>query len=153
MSAKRDARESVIKAAYTEARRRGDRRLSTEHLLLGVLHDPKDVAAQALGTDLAKAQAALEDLDRAALAAIGLDISDLRLTGRPATGRRQPLTSATREVLLRSVKMSGKRTWPTAKFLLLALLSCQRPDPAAELLAQLDIDPVDVRVRLLGHIA
>ena len=138
----------MIHAAYAETRRRGDRRLSTEHLLLAVLHDSKTVAAQALGVDLATAQDALEDLDRDALAAIGLDVHGLRLTGRPATGRRPPLTSAAREVLVRSTRISGRKTWPTAQYLLLALLACEPPDPAAALLAHLGVNRADVRTRL-----
>jgi ATP-dependent Clp protease ATP-binding subunit ClpA len=149
MAAKEDARKWVFKAAHAEARRRGDRRLGSEHLLLGVLHDPDNVAAQALGVDLAAAHKALEELDREALAAIGLDVSGLRLTGRLPTGRRQQLSSSAQEVLLRAVKISGRRMQrPTSRVLLLALLGCERPDPAAELLARLGIDRAEVRARL-----
>lgn len=150
MPAKEDARGPVIKAALAEARRRGDRRIGTEHLLLGMLHDPETVAAQTLGVDLAAARTALEDLDREALAAIGLDVAGLRLTGRLPTGRRQSLTSAARAVLLRSITESSSRRHrrPTSQHMLLALLACERPDPAAELIAQLGIDPATVRDRL-----
>jgi hypothetical protein len=39
-----------------------------------------------------------------------LSTEHLLLTGRPAMGRLQPLTSAAREVLLRSVKLSRNET-------------------------------------------
>lgn len=145
MSVKEDARGPVLRAALAEVRRRGDRRLGTEHLLLGLLHDPKAVAA--LGIDLAAAHQALEDMDRAALAAIGLDVSDLKLTGRLPVGRRPPATSGIRAALLRAIKESGRRR-PTYEHLVLAVISCERPDPAAELLAQLGVNPVEVRTRL-----
>ncbi|MFD0885532.1 Clp protease N-terminal domain-containing protein, partial [Streptosporangium algeriense] len=41
----------VIKAAAEEARQRGDRRIGTEHLLLGLVHDPSSLSARALGVD------------------------------------------------------------------------------------------------------
>ena len=53
-----------------EARRRGDRKVGTEHLLLGLLHE--DAMVRVLGFDLAAARAALDGLDRDALSAIGV---------------------------------------------------------------------------------
>ena len=50
-----DARK-VLACAAQEARRRGDRRLGTDHLLLGLLCDPDSSAAAALGVDLAAAR-------------------------------------------------------------------------------------------------
>ena len=75
---------TVVTSALEEARLRGDRRIGTEHLLLGLLHDPDSVAARTLGIDLATAQEALDALDRAALAAVGIDARDgtARLLGR-----------------------------------------------------------------------
>ncbi|ADP81678.1 Clp protease N-terminal domain-containing protein [Pseudofrankia inefficax] len=68
------ARE-VIGSAVAEARLRGDRRIGTEHLLLGVLRHPDTAAARALAVDLADARAALGALDREALAVLGIDVS------------------------------------------------------------------------------
>jgi hypothetical protein len=61
--------------AREEARRRGDRKVGTEHLLLGLLREP--VLAQALGCDLQTARDALAALDHDALAA---SVSALRST-------------------------------------------------------------------------
>ena len=135
------AREIVI-SALEEARLRGDRRIGTEHLLLGVLHDPDSGAVQALGADLEAARTALDALDRDALAAIGVDVQGIERSPIPASYKRTPFTSAARSVLPRAVvevKREGTRRI-TPEHLLLALLDCERPDPAAELLARLGVD-------------
>jgi ATP-dependent Clp protease ATP-binding subunit ClpA len=146
----KSVRARVVTAAMAEARRRGDRRLGTEHLLLGLLGEHDSAAVQALGIDLTTAHAALDALDRAALAAIGIDTEHFQPAGLVASGKRPPLTSAARAVLLRAIKPSPrtKGRHPTAEHLLLSLLACQRPDPTAELLAHLGIDPDTVRNRL-----
>ncbi|MGW1765803.1 Clp protease N-terminal domain-containing protein [Streptomyces sp. NPDC002073] len=138
------ARASVT-AALEEARLRGDRRLGTEHLLLGVLHEP--APARALGADLETARAALDALDRSALAAVGVDIEGIDRLPTPASRKRTPFTSGARAVLPRALvelrKTGGRRI--TSEHLLLALLACERPDPAAELMAQLGIDRAAAR--------
>jgi ATP-dependent Clp protease ATP-binding subunit ClpA len=148
-----DARKLVLTSATGEARRRGDRRLGTDHLLLGLLHDEDSRAAQALGVSLADARAASDALDLAALAAVGIQ-ADALSGGPPAQfGRRlPPLTSGARAVFKRALDearpvKTGRID--TAHFLL-ALLSLQRPDPAAELLGTLGVDPAAVRKRLAG---
>ncbi len=146
-----DARKLVLTSATEEARRRGDRRLGTDHLLLGLLHNPGSPAAEALGVSLAEARAASEALDVAALAAVGIQVQGLG-EGPPAPfGRRfPPLTSGARTVFKRAVgearPLRGGRI--TATHFLLALVSLQRPDPAAELLHALGVDPAAVRERL-----
>lgn len=138
---------SVVKAAQDEARLRGDRRLGTEHLFLGLLHDP--VAAGAIGVDLISGRAALAALDNAALAAIGIELGDVR-AGRVVPARkRPPLTSNARAVLNKAVRMSrvGTRRM-AAMYLLVALLDLTPPDPVADLMGQLGIDPADVRGRV-----
>jgi len=142
----KQVRARVIMAAQAEAQRRGDRRLGTEHLLLGVLHERE--ATEALGVDLLTARAALDALDRAALAAVGLDVGDFLPATSPAATKRPPLTTAARAALLRAIKPAGKVSHPDAKQFVLALLACQRPDPAADLLLQLNVDVVAVRDRL-----
>jgi len=56
--------------AREEARRRGDRKVGTEHLILALLREP--VLAQALGCDLQTARDALDAMDHDALAAVGI---------------------------------------------------------------------------------
>ena len=56
--------------ASEEARRRGDRRTGTDHLLLGLLEDPSIEVV--LGVSLQQARQALESLDQEALGALGM---------------------------------------------------------------------------------
>lgn len=145
-----DARRLILDAAGEEARRRGAHRLGTDHLLLGLLHDPAGDATRALGVDLASARAALAALDRSALAAFGIDAPVLPVTTGPAPRTRLPLTSSARAVFRRAVEnaeASRGRHIGTRDFLL-ALLAGKRPDPAAELLEALGVDPLVLRARL-----
>jgi len=148
-----DARKLVLTLATEEARRRGDRRLGTDHLLLGLLHDGDSRAAKALGVSLADARAALDALDRAALAAVGIEIQALGEGAPVSFGRGlPPLTSGARAVFRRAIdegRPSRSGRIETTHFLL-ALLSLQRPDPAAELLDTLGVDRAVVRQRLAG---
>ena len=146
-----DARKLVLASATEEASRRGDRRLGTDHLLLGLLHDEDSPAARALGVSLAGARAASDALDQAALAAVGIQV-ETPGEGPPASfGRRfPPLTSGARAVFKRAIdeaRPSRSGRIDTSHFLL-ALLALQRPDPAAELLDALGVDPAAVRKRL-----
>ena len=146
-----DSRRMVMTSAAVEARRRGDRRLGTDHLLLGLLHEPDSNVARALGVSLATARTAADSLDRDALAAVGVKVNHLGNPPPTAFARRLlPLTSGARAVLKRTVEESRRAKKPqigTGDFLL-ALLERDRPDPAAELLSALGVDPSQVRGRL-----
>ncbi|MFE3164479.1 Clp protease N-terminal domain-containing protein [Streptomyces sp. NPDC059224] len=139
---------ATVAAALEETTLRGDRRIGTEHLLLGVLHDPG--AVRALGTGLETARAALDALDRTALAVVGVDVRGIERAPVPASRKRTPLTSGARAVLPRALaetrKARSRRITP--EHLLLALLDCERPDPAADLLTELGVDRPAVRARL-----
>jgi ATP-dependent Clp protease ATP-binding subunit ClpA len=143
-----DARKSVLNAASEEAHRRGDRRIGTDHMLLGLLHEP--AAAKLLGVGLEDARRASSNLDRAALAAIGFEANDLDEPLPLRSRRRPPFTSGARDVLVRSVNEARavKARHIEARHLLLGILTRERPDPAAELLAALEIDVADARERL-----
>ncbi|WP_344492881.1 Clp protease N-terminal domain-containing protein [Nonomuraea monospora] len=139
----------IVKAAFEEARLRGDRRLGTEHMLLGLLHHEE--SARALGVDLTAARAALDDLDRAALRMLGLEVGDL-----PDTPRKHPavpataLTSSARAVLNDAIKATKVKTRDAEapRHLTLGLLAQKRPDPVAQLIDQLGIDRAAVRERI-----
>ena len=146
-----DARRMVLESASEEAGRRGDRRLGTDHLLLGLLHNEDSQAAHALGISLESARAAASALDRAALLAVGVEIEDtgaMPIAG-PFSGHR-PLTSGAREVFKRAVEEARppKSARIEERDFLVALLSRDRPDPAAELLHALGVDVRAVRERL-----
>ncbi len=142
----------AIKAAMDEARQRGDRRMGTEHLLLGLLRDPSGPPARALGVDARTARAALEALDQAALRAIGLDVGDTPLGGP----RKHPpipgtaLTSSARAVINQAVRATSRKsrdhTGPGQ--VLLELLEQRHPDPVAALIDRLGVDRAAVRARL-----
>lgn len=139
---------AAVTSALSEATLRGDRRIGTEHLLLGVLHEPG--SARALGADLETARAALDALDRSALAAVGIDVQGIERPPVPASRKRTPFTSGARAVLPRALaetrKAGARRIAP--EHLLLALLACEQPDPAAELMVRLGVDRTAVRERL-----
>jgi ATP-dependent Clp protease ATP-binding subunit ClpA len=147
-----DARKMLLTSASEEASRRGDRRLGTDHLLLGLLHDADSPAARALGVSLAAARAALDALDVAALAAVGVRVA---APGEPPPAApprhlRPPLTSGARAVIKRAIDEArpAKTGRIGTDHFLLALLSCELPDPAAELLHALGADRAAVRERL-----
>ena len=138
---------TVYLDANTEALRRGDRRVGTEHLVLAMLTDPDSPAARALEVDLATARETLTARDRQALAAIGLSLPP----GQPvlATNEkdRLKLTPAARTVF------TGLRSHATGRRLgvhhvMLGLLQLQAPDPAAVLLDRLGVDRSTIRRHL-----
>jgi len=143
---------TVLTSAAEEASRRGDRRVGTDHLLLGLLHQPDSRAAHALGVSLEDARMASDALDLAALASVGVGIG---LVGRqpaaPFARRMLPLSSGARAVVKRALDQARPRRagrLDTAHFLA-ALLTLERPYPVAELLHALGVDPGLVRDRLV----
>jgi hypothetical protein len=136
--------------ARDEAVRRGDRTIGTEHLVLALLADPASPAARALGCDLDSARRALDALDHAALAAIGIQPG---ITAGPvearATGRLR-LTPAAKAILT-GIRDARKSRGAGLGIVLSALLGLPRPDPAAELLAALGVDAQDARERFTDY--
>ena len=61
---------TICLQAGEEARRRGDRRTGTDHILLALFEDPSMEAL--VGVRLQQARQALDSLDREALVALGL---------------------------------------------------------------------------------
>jgi ATP-dependent Clp protease ATP-binding subunit ClpA len=141
------AREAVT-ASAAEARRRGDRRIGTDHLLMGLLHDPG--SAGVLGVTVEAAREKSDALDSAALAAIGIDLDGYSPSPKIRVGIRTPFTSGSRSVMERTLRMTtaerSRRITP--KHLLLALLERPEPDPAATLLIELGVDRAEVTRRL-----
>ena len=145
-------------AAREEARCRGDRRVGTEHLLVALLLEPD--LASILGTDVGAARAGLATLDRQALAAVGVGAQIEQPAPAPRTALptrptlkvvlqgRLPLTPTAKKVLEASWKATRGRRQLGEQHVLASLLELERPDPAAELLAHLGIDPATARERL-----
>ena len=141
------AREAVT-ASADEARRRGDRRIGTDHLLLGLLHDPG--SAKVLGVSVEDARKTSADLDRKALEAIGIDLGGYTPSPKFRPGVRTPFTSGSRSVIERTLRLTtaDKARRITPKYLMLALLERQQPDPAAALFAEWGVDRAEVARRL-----
>ena len=137
----------VYREASAEAKRRGDRRVSTEHIALAMLVDPDSETARALGVSLESARAALDTLDREALTSVGIEVIDNppSLSGRK--GERVRLTPAGRGVFTGLRREAGGERLGV-KHVLLALLSRERPDPAAELFHAIGVDRTQVGNRL-----
>jgi hypothetical protein len=149
---------AIYLRASEEARRQGDRRTGTDHVLLALFEDPSiDVV---LGVNLHQARQALESLDQEALGALGLgsgtDAPELPMRAVPKKPRirdvaqkdRLRMTPAAKKLLQEAVKPNRRKTQVTAQQVLAQILALQPPDPAAVLLGALGVDTSGVRRRL-----
>jgi ATP-dependent Clp protease ATP-binding subunit ClpA len=149
---------AVYMQASEEARRRGDRRTGTEHVLLGLLEDPSIKAVS--GVSKQQARQALESLDQEALSALdlasGFDAPPLQILVAPtkprlrdvAKSNRFRMTPAAKKVLVQAVKPNRRKAYVTAPQVMAQILTLQPPDPAAVLLEALGVDTSEVRHQL-----
>src|SRR5262252_8292686 len=149
---------AIYLRASEEARRRGDRRTGTDHVLLALLEDPS--VEVVLGVSLQQARQALASLDQEALGALGLgpgaDAPPLPMRAVPKKPKlrdimqrdRLRMTPAAKKVLQEAVKPNRRKTQVTAQQVLAQILSLQPPDPAAVLLGALGVNTSEVRRRL-----
>jgi ATP-dependent Clp protease ATP-binding subunit ClpA len=146
----RDVRAVALPSASSEARRLGDRRTGTHHLLMGLLSDPSSLTCRLVGVDLDTARSALTDLDKAALSAVGVETVHLDRPGTLPGRRRPPFTSGARRALHEAVVAARAEgsSQIEERHLLRAILMLERPDPARQLLDALRVDPVDALSRL-----
>jgi Clp amino terminal domain, pathogenicity island component len=155
---------STYVLAREEARRRGDRKIGTELVLVALLNEP--LVAEALSTDAEHARAALEAMDNEALIAIGLDPPPAvpQLPARdPSTVPARPtirmvlrkhlrLTPCAKKVLSESSRsMRRGHSHPGPQHVLSGILELPAPDPAVELLAALGVERGAARARLADH--
>jgi ATP-dependent Clp protease ATP-binding subunit ClpA len=170
------ARQALVDAR-NEASQAGQRKVRSEHVLLGLLAEPGP-AADALttaGLDLAGLRSLLPrgshvadtgGLDAEALASLGIDLDAVRRAtdatfGRgaldlvaPAGRKLLPMADDVREVLVRAVReahRSGKR-WISSGHLLIGILDQQR-NGALTLLAQSGTDTAALRADVVGRLA
>ena len=144
--------------ASEEARRQGDRRTGTDHVLLALLEDPSIEVV--LGVSLQQARQALESLDQEALGALGLgsgtDAPPLPMRAVPKKPRirdiakkdRLRMTPAAKKVLEEAARPNRRKLQITAQQVLAQILTLQPPDPAAVLLGALGVNTSEVRRRL-----
>jgi Clp amino terminal domain, pathogenicity island component len=145
---------AIYLQASEEARRRGDRRTGTDHILLALFEDPSIEVV--LGVSLQQARQALESLDHEALGALGLesgtDAPPLPMRAVPKKPRlrdvarkdRLRMTPAAKKVLEQAYKPKGHRKLQvTGPEVLAQILALQPPDPAAVLLGALGVNTSD----------
>jgi Clp amino terminal domain, pathogenicity island component len=149
---------AIVLQAGEEARRRGDRRIGTDHLLLALFEDPSFEAL--LGVNLQQARQALDSLDHEALATLGFgagaDAPELPMRAVPIKPRfrdvaqkdRIRMTPVAKKVLEAASKPNRHRIKITAQQVLAQILELQPPDPAAVLLRALEVDASEVLSRL-----
>ena len=149
---------SICLQAGEEARRRGDRRVGTDHVLLALFEDPSIEVV--LGVSLQQARQALESLDHEALAALGLgsgtDAPSLPMRAVPKKPRirdiaqkdRLRMAPAAKKVLEEASKPNRRRLQVTAQQVLAQILTLQPPDPAAVLLGAVGVDRAATRQHL-----
>jgi Clp amino terminal domain, pathogenicity island component len=153
---------AIYLQASEEARRRGDRRTGTDHILLALFEDPSIEVV--LGVNLQQARQALESLDHEALGALGAlglgsgtDAPPLPMRAVPKKPRirdvakkdRFRMTPAAKKVLEEAYKPKGHRKLQvTAQQVLAQILTLQPPDPAAVLLGALGVNTSEVRRQL-----
>ena len=154
---------AIYLRASEEARRRGDRRTGTDHVLLALLEDPSVEAV--LGVSLLQARQALESLDHEALVALGLGPGadapplPMRAVPKKPTFRdvmkkdRRRMTPAAKKVLEEAVRPNRRKTQVTAQQVLAQILTLQPPDPAAALLGALGVNTPDVLHELASALA
>jgi hypothetical protein len=143
---------SIYLRASEEARRRGDRRTGTEHLVLALVEEPS--VGFEVGVGLQQARHALASLDQQALSALGMgsgtDVPSVpaRAVPKKPTFRavmdkdRLRLTPRAKKVLEDAVKPNRRKTQVTAGQVLDQLLALRPPDPAAVLLGALGVQEV-----------
>jgi len=152
---------STYLEAREEARRLGDRRVGTDHLLLGLLHDPS--IASAFDVSPERAREAIASLDRRALSSIGVDVAfeapalppgpmPPRPTIKAVFTGRLPLTPEAK-ACLRAVRPPRRREGFTPELIALPILDTRPPDPGAALLDALEVDRPAVRARLMDRLA
>ena len=140
-----------------EARRRGDRRTGTDHVLLALLEDPS--VEVVIGVSLQQARQALESLDQEALGVLGMGSGTaapplpMRAVPKKPTFTavkkdRLRMTPAAKKVLEEAVKPNRRKTQVTAQQVLAQILTLQPPDPAAVLLGALGVSTSEVQRRL-----
>ncbi len=145
--------------ASEEARRRGDRRTGTDHLLLALLQaDP--AVSSVLGASLDEARESLDALDADALSALGLgSVSAPTPTMRAVPEKprfrdviqrdHRRLTPVAKKVLEASVTTNRHKTHVTASQVLAQILRLQPPDPATALLDALGVNRAEALRQLV----
>ena len=147
----KDAR-LVVTHAVEEAESRGDTRIGTEHLLIGVA---RSRSLEGVLPDVESLRAELDRMDREALASVGLDPGLIELAG-PARHKKTvhiPFTSGAKDILKGALRaaLDLSHRHIGVEHIALALTAIEGPDRATGMLHGLDLDPDALRAALLRH--
>jgi ATP-dependent Clp protease ATP-binding subunit ClpA len=153
------AARMVVTSAVDVARDRGDSRVDTEHLLAGVSASSSRAAdlLNRLGAGPEQVKAAISDLDRTALAAIGIDQDSVRLGPHAnewlRTKRHIPFNGAAKGVLQGALReaMNLRHRNIGSGHILAALTSMGPEDPARRILVGLGINTAVLRREVLSQ--
>ena len=155
-----DDRAEVLAAATAIARRRGETRIGTDHLLMAVVTAGNEIA-RAAGLSMERLQDALDQMDGSALGAFGIDAApeawkmpsevaeSLRFRPRrrrPKSRHHLPLSAGAKQSLRKSVRVAldHRHRRVTTNHLLAALSTAGQNDPAIRLLRTSAVDPADL---------
>ena len=153
----RAAREVVYNAVEI-AGDRGDPRIGTEHLLAGVAatSSPASDLLDRMGAGSQQVRTAISDLDRSALAAVGIDQDSIRLgpAGNEWLRRKRhiPFNRAAKAVLEGALQqaLTMEHRSIGSEHILAALTATGSEDPARRILVGLGIDVVLLRREALA---
>ena len=154
-----DARAEVLAAATAIARKRGETRIGTDHLLMGVVTAGNEIA-RAAGLSVESLLDALDRLDGSALGAFGIEgatdalrtptgaESHWDLPRRHVRDRRRhlPLSAGAKRSLRKSarVALDHRHRRVSTNHLLAALSTADQKDAAIRLLLNSAVDPADL---------
>jgi len=148
----KEARRAVT-LAVDEAEIRGDSRINTEHLLLGVSNT---AGLGQLGLSPEPLRRQLDRLDAEALEAVGIDprlINEAVEDSRPTVKKRGhiPFTEAAKDVLKQALReaIELKDRHIGVEHIALALTTLSPKDRAVRALDGIDLDPAELRVSLI----
>lgn len=153
----------AIGDAIAEAALRGDQRAGTEHLLLALLQQPLPFDRSLLGpldAPVPVLRAALDEMDRDALAAVGVDVEEVAALELVPAGEwpvrrgRPSITAGVRDVLVGAQRAAGQRRDGlgrriSVEHLFLEITALPPQDTAIRLLRQLGADPMEVRAAVV----
>jgi ATP-dependent Clp protease ATP-binding subunit ClpA len=152
------AREVVLAAAAVAADR-GNPRVGPEHLLAGVAEtsSPASDLLEGLGAGPERVRGAIADLDREALATVGIDHDSFHL---PPTGsewlrrkRHIPFNRAAKRTLEGALReaITLRHRYIGSEHILAALASAGIQAPAGKILVGLGVDLESLRRELMGQ--
>ena len=153
------AARDVVVAAAAIAADRGDPRVGPEHLLAGVAETSSPAAEllEELGAGPARVRGAITDLDREALAAVGIDHDSFHL---PPAGsewlrrtRHIPFNRAAKRALEGALReaITLRHRYIGSEHVLAALASAGTQAPAGKILVGLGVDLETLRRELMGR--